>query len=104
MEAVHHRDVVAHTKLGDILGDVRRVPGAGQILTFRKIPFAKPPVDELRFRKPVPYGSWNGVLNGQTFGPSCMQDSSSLSPSLPNKDMSENCLHLNILRTAPTFI
>ena len=96
MEAVHHRDVVAHTKLGDILGDVRRVPGAGQILTFRKIPFAIPPVDKLRFRKPVPYGSWNGVLNGQTFGPSCMQDSSSLSPSLPNKDMSENCLHLNI--------
>ncbi|XP_060064178.1 acetylcholinesterase-like [Ylistrum balloti] len=66
------------------------------VYQFRKIPFAKPPVGTLRLRKPVPFGRWTNVLDGTSFGPSCYQKAESISPSLPNTEMSEDCLHLNI--------
>lgn len=65
---------------------------------FRRIPFAKPPIGNLRFQKPVKYGPWVNTLNATLFGPSCMQAEPSeiMKPFIPNKTMSENCLFLNI--------
>ena len=40
---------------------------------FKKVPFAKPPVGDLGFRKPVPHGSWTGTIDATRFGPSCIQ-------------------------------
>jgi carboxylesterase type B len=62
---------------------------------FRNIPFAQVPIGELRFRKPVPYGSWNGTLDATQFGPSCVQSLEYITEYLPNKQMSEDCLVLN---------
>ncbi|OWF39885.1 Cholinesterase [Mizuhopecten yessoensis] len=63
---------------------------------YRKIPYAKPPVGDLRLRKPVPFGRWTNVLDGSSFGPSCYQRTEYIFPSLPNSEMSEDCLHLNV--------
>ena len=65
---------------------------------FRRIPFAKPPVGNLRFQKPVKYGSWNDTLNATYFGASCYQHSPSrfINIFLPNKTLSEDCLILNV--------
>ncbi len=43
------------------------------ITVFRGIPYAKPPVDELRWREPQPAEAWDGVLEAGDFAPMPMQ-------------------------------
>ncbi|XP_069123063.1 fatty acyl-CoA hydrolase precursor, medium chain-like isoform X2 [Argopecten irradians] len=66
------------------------------VYQYRNIPYAKPPIGDLRFRKPVPYGSWTDVLDATSFGPSCIQDPKYISKLLENTQMSEDCLQLNV--------
>jgi para-nitrobenzyl esterase len=64
----------------------------GDVVAFKGIPFAAPPVGDLRWRAPQPPASWNGVRDAASFGPACMQD-------LQGFDMgalSEDCLTLNV--------
>lgn len=65
---------------------------------FKGIPFAQPPVGDLRWaapQKPLPH---EGVYSATKFGPDCLQ----LIPNLPNFDagVSEDCLYLNVWRPA----
>jgi para-nitrobenzyl esterase len=67
------------------------------VRTFKGIPFAQPPVGDLRWREPEPVKNWTGVRNADQFGPRCMQRTS------PGADywfrsngMSEDCLYLNV--------
>ena len=56
---------------------------------FLGIPYAKPPLGELRFRWPQPIDSkYNGALDATRYGFSCYQYGS-------NFDLSEDCLTLN---------
>ena len=41
---------------------------------FRGIPFAAPPLDELRWKKPVPPARWSGVLDATRPAASCVQN------------------------------
>jgi para-nitrobenzyl esterase len=67
------------------------------VRSFKGLPFAQPPVGDLRWREPQPVKNWKGVRNADQFGPSCMQR---LSPGadywLRGKGMSEDCLYLNV--------
>ncbi|KAJ8317909.1 hypothetical protein KUTeg_003000 [Tegillarca granosa] len=67
------------------------------VFQFRKIPYAKPPLRQLRFKKPEPYGTWKSTLDATQFGPSCVQtiDQETVLD-LPNTNISEDCLFLNI--------
>ncbi|KAJ5807633.1 Carboxylesterase type B [Penicillium robsamsonii] len=61
---------------------------------FLGVPFASPPIDDLRFAPPRSYtGSKN--IDATSMGDSCIQSSSSLS-NQPLGGMSENCLYLNV--------
>ena len=67
------------------------------VRSFKGIPFAQPPVGDLRWREPQPVKNWTGVRSAYQFGPRCMQRTS------PNADywfrsngMSEDCLYLNV--------
>jgi para-nitrobenzyl esterase len=64
-------------------------------LVFKGIPFAAPPVGELRWRPPQAPASWEGVRNADKFSPICLQEGAYPEDS-PPEPMSEDCLYLNV--------
>lgn len=65
----------------------------GDHYVFYGIPYAKPPVGNLRWKKPENPEPWDGVLNATVSGTGCMSDPEH--PTAP-KTRSEDCLLLNI--------
>jgi para-nitrobenzyl esterase len=59
---------------------------------FKGIPFAAPPVGDLRWRPPQPAAKWDGVRKADRFAPGCLQSMGGPPPS----GASEDCLYLNV--------
>jgi para-nitrobenzyl esterase len=59
---------------------------------FKGIPFATPPVGDLRWREPRPAAHWDGIRKADAFSPVCIQDTGSRD----SQKMSEDCLYLNV--------
>jgi para-nitrobenzyl esterase len=72
-----------------------REPGS-EIVVFRGIPFAEPPIGDLRFAPPQPVKSWSGVRKADRFGPCAMQLPVFGDMSFRSSGMSEDCLYLNV--------
>jgi para-nitrobenzyl esterase len=66
------------------------------IRTFKGIPFAAPPVNELRWREPQPVKNWQGVRMADKFGPRAMQRPVFGDMNFRSNGMSEDCLYLNV--------
>jgi para-nitrobenzyl esterase len=64
---------------------------------FKDIPYAAPPIGDLRWRAPKPPFSWTGVHQAKEFGPACPQ---AVSKDIAANDMSEDCLTLNVWSSA----
>jgi para-nitrobenzyl esterase len=62
---------------------------------YRGIPYASPPVGDLRWRPPVPPAPWHDVLKATAFGPACPQIGAVV-PGMEVQPTSEDCLYLNI--------
>src|SRR5262249_4270528 len=73
----------------------------GAHCVFRGIPFAKPPVGELRFAAPQPAASWHGVRDARSFGAAAPQAKSELPAMAPGGPTDEDCLYLNVYSKAP---
>ena len=73
-------------------GSVRGAAGEG-VNVFRGVPYARPPVGDLRWRPPAPLPSWAGVRDATRFGAACMQPAS---PFADHAAVSEDCLFLNV--------
>jgi para-nitrobenzyl esterase len=73
-----------------------------EVRVFKGIPFAAPPVGNLRWHSPQSVAHWDGVRAGDQFGPICMQSAGGrggrAGSSAPN--MSEDCLYLNVWTAA----
>src|SRR5215831_11443869 len=82
----------ARTGSGDVMGI-----WDGDLAVFDGIPFAAPPIGELRFAGPLPHPGWTGVLD-VAGGPCCPQPASRLEPVMgrPDFEQDEACLTLNI--------
>lgn len=65
--------LVVQTSSGPIRGRSVKVEGR-EVHVFNGVPFAKPPVDNLRFRKPVPAEPWHGVLDATRLPYTCVQE------------------------------
>jgi para-nitrobenzyl esterase len=64
-----------------------------EVLVYKGVPFAAPPVGDLRWKEPGPVESWTGVKKADAFAPACMQASNSMGNTAP---VSEDCLYLNV--------
>ena len=84
---------IAGTMIGDIGKEVR---------IFRGIPYAAPPVGDLRWKPPQPVTPWKGIRECTAFTPMAPQPfpSSPVYGSVPESGMSEDCLYLNVLTPA----
>jgi para-nitrobenzyl esterase len=78
-----------------------------EVHIYRGIPYAAPPVGDLRWKPPQPAASWQGIRQTTAFGKSCSQDLSeyfaaikSLPASWIDAQLSEDCLYLNVLTPA----
>ena len=67
---------------GPIRGSLANYGGA----VFKGIPFAQPPVGDLRWREPMPAKAWTETRDADAFSAPCMQGGNS----------SEDCLYLNV--------
>ena len=65
-----------------------------EVRVFKGIPYAAPPVGDLRWRAPKPAVHWEGTRKADEFGSVCMQGG--------NQKMSEDCLYLNVWTGAKT--
>jgi len=73
--------------------DTGRIQGSTEagVIAFKGIPFAAPPVGELRWRPPQPVAKWSGVRQATRFGHDCMQV-----PSIFSNSPAEDCLFVNV--------
>ncbi|WP_266183257.1 carboxylesterase/lipase family protein [Dyella humicola] len=69
------------------------------VFIYKGIPFAQPPVGELRWRAPLRALPWQGVREANQFSPACMQNGT-YPPDAPTEATSEDCLYLNVWRPA----
>lgn len=84
--------VIATTLSGDIKGVKKTTALGDQYFSFHRIPYAKPPINELRFSDPQPVSPWSETLDGTIKTSSCIQLSSLFSNIVGDED----CLYLNI--------
>ena len=77
-------DDPVHLDTGSISGTDTSSP---DVRVFKGVPFAAPPVGDLRWRAPKPAAHWDGVRKADQFSPICMQG---------NNAGSEDCLYLNV--------
>ncbi|XP_052862783.1 esterase B1-like [Anopheles cruzii] len=83
-------------KAGTIIGQKGTLPNGSDSFVFKGIPYAEPPINELRFKSPVPLVSFaSDPLECLADGPSCWADDKMFDfPSVGHK--SEDCLYLNV--------
>lgn len=65
------------------------------VRVFRGIPYAAPPVGELRWRPPQPPKPWDGVLKAFEFPNICFQRPDTIKAEV-NSEFDEDCLYLNV--------
>ncbi|XP_063294084.1 carboxylesterase 5A-like [Pelobates fuscus] len=103
-----HDQPLVNTKYGKLLGDRVTVKGTDRTVdTFYGVPFAKPPVRELRFARPEPPVPWDSYRDATKDPPMCLQNISILEHfmelskiKIEFPPVSEDCLYLNIFTPA----
>ena len=81
---------IVKLRVGQIQG--RMISGGGA--SFKGVPYAQPPVGDLRWRDPAPVKHWSGIRDAVAFGPSCTQSATPYDPNASNSQ--EDCLYLNV--------
>ena len=74
------------TEFGPVAGTV------GEVTVFKGIPYAAPPIGDLRWKPPQPAKPWTDVREAKAYGASCLSRGRVSS----NRVMSEDCLTVNV--------
>uniref|UniRef100_A0A1B6G661 Carboxylic ester hydrolase n=1 Tax=Cuerna arida TaxID=1464854 RepID=A0A1B6G661_9HEMI len=90
--------VVIQTKLGQLRGLVKHsVLNDKTYYAFLGVPFGKPPLGDLRFKAPQPYGGWEGIRDALVDGHDPKQPAFTALYTLTSESSgSEDCLYLNV--------
>ena len=88
---------VLRTSTGPIQGKVLEFDGK-KVEAFFGIPYAKPPLGDLRFMKPVAVDEWSDLKMTKNFSKACVQASyvHGQNVSVDYSDSSEDCLTINV--------
>ncbi len=81
------------TDKGSVVGAVTT---DGKVVAFKGIPFAAPPVGDLRWKAPEPAMPWKGVKETKEFGSRCVQSGFNADMAFHDPGPSEDCLTLNV--------
>jgi len=82
---------IVQTKSGLVQGVTEN-----DVVVFKGIPFAAPPVGEFRWRPPQPVSPWEGIRDASKFAPNCAQGGWGAAPGTIAEGSSEDCLYLNL--------
>lgn len=83
-------------------GIVEGIDSSG-VKIFRGIPFAQPPVGELRWKAPQPVKPWTGVKNAKAFSADPIQHNAYGDMVFEGNGQSEDCLYLNVWTPAKSM-
>jgi para-nitrobenzyl esterase len=87
---------VVRTDKGLVQGEAKAM-----VTTFKGIPYAAPPIGNLRWKAPQPASQWTGVRDATQFGGSCVQGTG-WDPGYEKPTLTEDCLYLNVYRPTNT--
>ncbi|GAB1606389.1 acetylcholinesterase-like [Argonauta hians] len=102
MRADASQDPIVNTSKGKVRG-FRKIVDGKQMDVYYGIPFAKPPLDDLRFKHPTQNDPWTGIYNATVKPNSCIQGFDKIYDNFAgektwhaNTPRSEDCLYLNV--------
>jgi para-nitrobenzyl esterase len=84
-------EAIASTSAGQLKGATDR-----GVVSFKGVPYAAPPVGNLRFRPPQPVEPWDGTRDALALAPSCPQPSQRPPGWTQEHALDEDCLYLNV--------
>uniref|UniRef100_UPI00398E85BB LOW QUALITY PROTEIN: cholinesterase-like n=1 Tax=Pristiophorus japonicus TaxID=55135 RepID=UPI00398E85BB len=100
-------ELMVTTRQGKVKGTRLNVL-SGSVTAFLGIPYAEPPIGDLRFKKPESRKPWSELWNANKYPNTCYQYVSSSSSGLswedmwnPNTKVSEDCLYVNLWVPSP---
>ena len=101
-------NLVVRTTKGKIQGFQSTTSTGKTVSAWYGIPYAQPPVDDLRFRHPHPLDSWEGTKSTMEPPNSCIQIEDTMWPGFSGSEVwaantpkSEDCLYLNVVVPNP---
>jgi len=89
------QNTVARTDSGQVQGAVD-----GSVVSFKGIPFAAPPLGDLRWRAPQPVKPWTGVRAATKYSSDCMQLPFPSDAAPLGSGVAEDCLYMNVWKPA----
>ena len=109
-------ETILETLNGKVKGECYSVPVsysnsskiATDVFTWHSIPYAKPPVNENRYKRPTPIENWSATIDGTKYSKFCTQVRQDIYDGVQwedvkDEDMSEDCLYLNIFSPADAY-
>ena len=94
---LRRRPVESQDQQGKIHG---KLINDGKVRAFLGLPYAAPPVGELRWKAPQPPARWKGVREATSYGAHCVQSHPFADMIFQDSGPSEDCLYLNVYAPA----
>ncbi|CAG9772677.1 unnamed protein product [Ceutorhynchus assimilis] len=90
------QNLIVSLQSGQAQGTTIGTPSGKTFYAWRGIPFAKPPLGDLRFKHPERPEPWDGVLDATKDSKACLNESYFDTDPKPTYGFSEDCLYVNV--------